>query len=97
MDCTTDGIVLQAFHLQTLVYNALSRDCCVSMNDNRNDCASVLLLPAQEVLLGSDSTLDAWIDGFQVRGVRHQGQLDLVACISIGSLISRAQMVLNIT
>ena len=78
MDGATDGIILQTFHLEAFIDNALASDSGISVDDDRHDSSPILLLATEEMLFSADSTLDAGVDSLQMRWVRHQGQLDLV-------------------
>ena len=78
MDGSSNCVVLEALHLQALVYDALSCDGSITMDYDRYDSAPVFLLSTKEMLLGSCSTLDTWVDSLQMRWVGKQSQLDLV-------------------
>ena len=69
MDGAADGVVLETLHLQAFIHDALACDGCVTVDNYGHDRASILLLTTKEVLLGTSTPLNAWIDGFQVRGI----------------------------
>ena len=83
MDGAAHSVVLQRFHLEAFVDDALSSDGCITMHDNRHHRLAVLLLASEEMLLSTGATLNTRVDSFQVRGVCHQGELDFVARIAV--------------
>jgi len=96
MDGTTNCIILERLHLKALIDDTLTGDSGITVNNDGHDLLTVLLLSAQEVLFGTSAPLHARIDGFQVRWVRHQSQLDLVTRVSITSAEGCSKMVFNI-
>jgi len=76
-------VVLEVLELQAFKNDTLPSERRITMyNYGHNLCAG-LITSTKEVLFGSDTAHDDWVNGLQVRGVCHQGDLDLLA-LSLG-------------
>ena len=78
MDGASNSVILQAFHLEAFIDDALASHSCISMNHNWNDFASIFLLATQEVLLCPTSSLNARVHSLEMRWICEQSQLDFV-------------------
>jgi hypothetical protein len=85
MDGATDSVILKSLHLQALVDDALASDGGVTVHNDRNGSVAVLVLAAKEVLLGAGAALDARVHSLQMGWVSHQGELDLVARVTVAA------------
>ena len=70
MDSAANCVILERFHLDALVDNALTSHGGIAVHHDGYDRFTVFMLSTEEVLLGTGPALHARIYGFQVRGVR---------------------------
>jgi hypothetical protein len=97
MDCSTDGVVLERLHLEALVDDSLTSNGGIPVDNDGDDLLSVLLLSTEEMLLSAASAHHAGVNSFQMGGVSHQRELDLVSSITVASTEGCSKMVLDVT
>ena len=69
MDSAANSVILERFHLDALVNDALSSHGGIAVHYDGYDLFTVFMLSSEEVLLGTGSALHARINSFQMRGV----------------------------
>ena len=79
MDSAANCVILERFHLDALVDDALAGHGGIAVHYDGYDLLTVFMLSSEEVLLGTGSALHARINGFQVRGISQKCQLDILA------------------
>ena len=97
VNAASDSVIFKRVHLEALVYNTLSCDSSITMDNNRYDLLAIFLFTTEEMLLSSCTSLDTRVDSLQMRRVGHQSQLDFVARLAIGSTEGCTKMVLDVT
>lgn len=97
MDSAANSVILERFHLDALVDDALASHGGIAVHYDRYDLFTVFSFSSEEVLLGAGSALHARINSFQMRGIGQECQLDFSARGTVTATESGAEMVLHIT
>ena len=97
MDSAANSVILERFHLDALVNDALTSHGGIAVHYDRYDLFTVFSLSSEEVLFGASSALHARINSFQMRGIGQKGQLDFSARGTVTATESGTEMVLYIT
>ena len=97
MDSAAYSVILERFHLDALVDDALAGHGGIAVHYDRYDLFTVFSFSSKEVLLGAGSALHARINSFQMRGIGQKCQLDFSARGTVTATESGAEMVLDIT
>ena len=97
MDSAANSVILERFHLDALVDDALAGHGGITVHYDRYDLFTVFSFSSEEVLLGAGSALHARINSFQMRGIGQKCQLDFCARGTVTATESGSEMVLYIT
>ena len=90
------GVGLQTSHLQGLHDDALARERCVTVNQDRQDRVAFNALLAVDVLLSADDAFEYGICSLKVRGVSSHVHLGLLTGIG-GEDTLGTEVVLHVT
>ena len=97
MDSAANSVILERFHLDALVDDALAGHGGITVHYDRYDLFTVFSFSSEEVLLGAGSALHARINSFQMRGIGQKCQLDFCTRRTVTATESGSEMILDIT
>src|SRR5262245_1950377 len=101
MNGAARSVALQLCQVQRLHYDALARECCIAVEQNRQRIihrfiAGQLASSNRKVLIRANHSFNHWIDGLEMTRIWRQSDAYFVA-VSCNTVTKSTLMVFNVT